>query len=1221
MDSHTFVARIVDVCKKIMSETKGLRELGDQRNEDMLLEPTKRTAVVTFELVDLVREHVNQNCVAAGFTEDDHSVAEYYFLENTNEVRSSVLALIDAIKSGVANPFDYMSQQNVDNAIKEVVNSITQIVTYVKDSTKEADSSTFAKQDALVNNIRSANVALSSMAAAFDSNDQVSFTNASKVLITSVRTLVEFSRDQDLGMEDEMKACTIDLIQAAKTAIQSDDQESDGMSTDTWNRAKTAVSELFERLILRTINALKCSNGPLGRTRWGYLMKSTQARSTPASPAVQFVSPPTSPNPTTTTVPINRMSLPAKKTSLPPPPIQRSQSKWEAVQSPTLNKPLEKSSKFLSARGAVESVLSNSNSDSLPPPTANPLMMSASGVPIRMVPIPSLPQPAPEIPKKPTTPTNDQREIAQRIITSLTGHFPSFKNEWSKLNQDSTEKLMKSLIMDHLPAGPVLQRRLTRRGSQTEEDEDLADLRKLLDNNNQNDITKMSYELKCLTRRLEKKSRQQQTLGRAFSSKNNLEALASAEYQPDITDLEGTLKDCMRDYREAVQQFTSTLGSNVIAAYVEAWHTEGGEPRAHHAVTKVYRDLLLLMVSRFEKLRLKGGQQEAAKLGQYWIQNHKEPSVTKDGTKTLSEKKREALKQKENFQNSVKTYTLNYISLTQGILEKAQTKGKANQYIINLITESEGESEEYITSLKTKLEELVHNHLIDDINTVRSLTAQVVGTLKHMTSKRANESAVMQMCALLRNTLDASTTILNNFETFMYITKPDFSKNSSSGKNIKGALDVTPGGNKRTRNLWLEQSQLLRNTDEILGGTLNQIIIYLTGESADQLFIKTFLLTYQSFTNPYTLLEKLEQRYAGPPPEAPQQAADNFIKIKMRVGVVLKVWIEMQFDDFDPALSRKLQMFITDVLAKEQAMKEMAIRLMKEVEKRSSEQAARIEAKKTHTQYALDIKAVDHDLSAYEFFMRTKEEDIARQLTVIEFGIFKQIKATEFLNQAWNNMKLKHKSPHVLHLIARANKISFWVASIILCQSKVIDRARVIERFVRIGECLLKLNNFNSLIAIIAGLNVSAISRLKITWDAVEKPYTDLLKKLQSIFDPGNSNRSYRKERNEATSKGMSSVMPYIGVTLSDLTFAEDGNPDFLQDNPSLINFSKRVLVSRLITDIQLNQQMSYQLSPIEEAFFLQEFPHIHEKDLYDLSLVREPRGLSAQQLSKMEAD
>lgn len=44
--------------------------------------------------------------------------------------------------------------------------------------------------------------------------------------------------------------------------------------------------------------------------------------------------------------------------------------------------------------------------------------------------------------------------------------------------------------------------------------------------------------------------------------------------------------------------------------------------------------------------------------------------------------------------------------------------------------------------------------------------------------------------------------------------------------------------------------------------------------------------------------------------------------------------------------------------------------------------------------------------------------------------------------------------------------------------------------------------------------------------------------------------------------------MPYIGVPLSDLTFAEDGNPDFYNSSEDYINFSKREIICKIIMGV-----------------------------------------------------
>jgi hypothetical protein len=61
-------------------------------------------------------------------------------------------------------------------------------------------------------------------------------------------------------------------------------------------------------------------------------------------------------------------------------------------------------------------------------------------------------------------------------------------------------------------------------------------------------------------------------------------------------------------------------------------------------------------------------------------------------------------------------------------------------------------------------------------------------------------------------------------------------------------------------------------------------------DDADTTYEKAFLLTYQSFTNPFTLLEKFIQRFEVP---ATIQA-DDAHKIRVRVVVILRKWIQEQ---------------------------------------------------------------------------------------------------------------------------------------------------------------------------------------------------------------------------------------------------------------------------------------------------------------------------------------
>lgn len=64
-----------------------------------------------------------------------------------------------------------------------------------------------------------------------------------------------------------------------------------------------------------------------------------------------------------------------------------------------------------------------------------------------------------------------------------------------------------------------------------------------------------------------------------------------------------------------------------------------------------------------------------------------------------------------------------------------------------------------------------------------------------------------------------------------------------------------------------------------------------------------------------------------------------------------------------------------------------------------------------------------------------------------------------------------------------------------------------------------------------------------------------------------------------------------------------------MDNDDSLINFAKRELICTIIRQIQLNQLPAYSFPIVEPVHtFLSELHHFDEKELYSLSLHREPR-------------
>lgn len=114
--------------------------------------------------------------------------------------------------------------------------------------------------------------------------------------------------------------------------------------------------------------------------------------------------------------------------------------------------------------------------------------------------------------------------------------------------------------------------------------------------------------------------------------------------------------------------------------------------------------------------------------------------------------------------------------------------------------------------------------------------------------------------------------------------------------------------------------------------------------------------------------------------------------------------------------------------------------------------------------------------------------EIAQQLTHIELERLYHIGPEEFVQAfAKENKHLKttfkdiKKTRNLESYVKWFNRLSYLVATEIVKQSKKKQRIHVIEYWIETARECFNIGNFNSLMAIIAGLNMSPILRLKKT--------------------------------------------------------------------------------------------------------------------------------------------
>eukprot|EP01133_Synstelium_polycarpum_P008684 gene8684-10202_t len=424
-------------------------------------------------------------------------------------------------------------------------------------------------------------------------------------------------------------------------------------------------------------------------------------------------------------------------------------------------------------------------------------------------------------------------------------------------------------------------------------------------------------------------------------------------------------------------------------------------------------------------------------------------------------------------------------------------------------------------------------------------------------------------------------------------------------------------------NIWDEPEEnivieMVRNPEDdqdeevVKSGSLNKLVERLTHDAkVDLQFLKTFLMTYQSFCTPEKLLNKLIQRYTVPRHREDSDMASSTKAIQLKVINVLKKWLDEYYTDFDDKLILSLRVFIEQIQIRHPGPAAALTKSLTKVEKPIASKP--IFNDKT-PEPMVPKNIFSQGLQIYD----VEEEEVARQMTLIEFEIYKKIKPPELLNQSWNKTKLKHRAPNVLKMIDRFNNVSMWVATMIIQTQKVKARARMMTRFIKIAEYLKAMNNYNSLMAIIAGLNFSSVFRLKYTREELSAQTIRTYQEFEKIMNSESSFKNYRMRVMNSSPP----CLPYLGVHLTDLTFMEE-NPDLISIEVApnrrvdLINFTKRTLVFKVISLVQQYQQLSYNIQPVHQiqdyllnikSDYKGQSLDLYQQDLYRESLRREPR-------------
>ena len=243
--------------------------------------------------------------------------------------------------------------------------------------------------------------------------------------------------------------------------------------------------------------------------------------------------------------------------------------------------------------------------------------------------------------------------------------------------------------------------------------------------------------------------------------------------------------------------------------------------------------------------------------------------------------------------------------------------------------------------------------------------------------------------------------------------------------------------------------------------------------------------------------------------------------------------------------------------------------------------------------------------------MEIRAKDFAKQFAIYCYHMYSRVKSTELVGQHWGSRqtdRMEH-CPNLIRYSDHYNQTLQWCCQKILEGETVVERSNIMSFFIHILLLSYQFNNFLAVFIITSALNSVAVYRLSQSWSLVPEAQRRILWVLTELT--ATSARLYKEELKEIVPP----AVPYLGTTLTDLTFIEDGNAN--RNGAGQVNFHFRcVKVHETISKALQFQKQPYSFSAQEAVLYQmhQSFSTcqpMSDEAMYDRSLALEKRSPS----------
>ncbi|KAH0795211.1 RasGEF domain containing protein [Histomonas meleagridis] len=352
-----------------------------------------------------------------------------------------------------------------------------------------------------------------------------------------------------------------------------------------------------------------------------------------------------------------------------------------------------------------------------------------------------------------------------------------------------------------------------------------------------------------------------------------------------------------------------------------------------------------------------------------------------------------------------------------------------------------------------------------------------------------------------------------------------------------------------------------------------------------------------SFSTPRLILAFLITRYFA---YKVNNNEDN-LKLRDRVIHILDIWTSITSFQFDENMIESLEMFSTFLNDEEKNINH------------SSQVTAIIQKIKGNIKHEEKIQLpecpepiINMNLPEDEWTLQNVHPlELARQVTLLHYSIFKQIEPNELLDDIWGDKKSR-ASVNIDHLVEHFTMFSSYVSLSIITGETAKVRGKVFKNWIDVAKQFLDLNNFHGVFSVILGLTHRSVSRMSNTMKYAMKTNSKRKKEYEKMLNICNISNDFQNYRSIITT-AKEPCIPFIGCYQKDLIYVQETFPNKVN---GLINFRKCQECYKLVKTIQDFQRIGYNFMEVPKIQKLLEYlPEPTDSiDLMKLSMAKEKK-------------